>query len=238
MKSLACALALSSAMLAASYGSAVCAGIPLPTVSSPLATTVDSYPFGGAAHTRVPEDLKLRGYVEEELLVSGNANVYDWPKASATAVVRTANAPYTTRLLIRRPAKPSQFSGNVIVEMLNPSNLFDLNLGWAMSHRQIVRNGDAWVGITSKPVSVVTLKTFNPARYERLSLANPLGLDDPRNCTTVAGDSARTTENGLVWDMYTQVAAWTKSRETSNPFRYGASANAPHPVQHVYGWGY
>jgi hypothetical protein len=30
--------------------------------------------------------------------------------------------------------------------MLNPSNRFDLNIGWAMAHRQMVRNGDAWVG--------------------------------------------------------------------------------------------
>ncbi len=46
------------------------------------------------------------------------------------------------------------FSGTVIVEMLNPSNLFDLNIGWAVSHAQFVRNGDAWVGITAKPVAV------------------------------------------------------------------------------------
>ena len=38
--------------------------------------------------------------------------------------------------------------------MLNPSNRFDLNIGWAMAHRQMVRNGDAWVGITDKPIDV------------------------------------------------------------------------------------
>lgn len=210
---------------------------PAITVTGPLPVTNDSYPFGAASHERAPEDLKAVGYVEEEFLASGTANVYDWP-GPGPAVVRSTGAPYTTRVLIRRPIDRRRFSGNVIVEMLNPSNLFDLNLAWAISHRQIVRNGDAWVGITAKPVSVVTLKAFNPARYERLSMANPLPLDDPRNCATVAGDSTRTTENGLVWDMYTQVAAWTKSRDISNPFRYGANGNAPHPVQRVYGWGY
>jgi len=163
--------------------------------------------------------------------------VYDWP-APGPAVVRTAGAPYTTRVLVRRPAARAKFSGNAIVEMLNPSNYFDLNLGWAISGRQMARSGDAWVGITAKPVSVATLKTFNPTRYAALSWANPLPLDDPRNCSTVGADSARTTENGLVWDIYTQVSAWLKSRDASNPLRYGAAASAAHPVQHLYAWGY
>ena len=51
-----------------------------------------------------------------------------------------------------------------------------------MAHRQMVRNGDAWVGITDKPIDVVALKKFDPARYGSLSFANPLALDDPRNC--------------------------------------------------------
>ena len=47
---------------------------------------------------------------------------------------------------------------SVVVEMLNPSNLFDLNIGWAIHHDEIVRQGDAWVGITAKPVAAATLK--------------------------------------------------------------------------------
>ena len=40
---------------------------------------------------------------QASFLVSGKANVYDWP-APGPAVVRTAGAPYTTRILVRRPA--------------------------------------------------------------------------------------------------------------------------------------
>lgn len=74
----------------------------LPSVSGPIASTATSYPFGAADHTLVPEDLKSQGYVEEEYFISGKANVYDWP-APGPAVVRTPDAPYTTRVLIRRP---------------------------------------------------------------------------------------------------------------------------------------
>ena len=210
------------------------ARVPLPTVSRPLPVSEASHPFGGAAYQAVPEDLAAVGYVEGEHLVTGKANVYTWP-ATGPAQVRTADAPYTTRMLVRRPASAGRFSGNVVVEMLNPSNLFDLNIGWAMNRRRILANGDAWVGITAKPISVAALKTFDPARYASLSFANPLPLDDPRNCTTVAADSSRTTENGLVWDIYTQVGAWLKSNAVTNPLRYGRATTR---VTHNYGFGY
>jgi hypothetical protein len=41
-------------------------GPPPVRVVGPLPVTADSYPFGAADHTRVPEDLKKVGYVEEE----------------------------------------------------------------------------------------------------------------------------------------------------------------------------
>lgn len=229
--------ALAAAVLSTAASTTLTAATKVPGVRGPLLATATSYPFGAADHTRIPQDLAALGYIEEEFLVAGTANVYDWP-APGPATVRTAGVPYVTRMLVRRPANKARFSGTVIVEMLNPSNLFDLNLAWAISGKQIVRNGDAWVGITAKPTSIATLKTFDAARYAALAMANPLPLTDPRNCSTVASDSARTTENGLVWDIHTQVGAWVRSRSASNPLLYGADAAAAHPVQRVYAWGY
>jgi hypothetical protein len=209
----------------------------VPRVEGPLPVTADSYPFGAAAHQRTPEDLKKVGYVEEEYLVSGKANVYSWPKPGP-AEVRTADAPYTTRILVRRPAKFSHFSGNVVTEMLNPSNLFDLNIGWAMMNRQLVADGDVWVGITAKPISVQALKNFDAKRYGSLSFANPLPLDDPRNCGTVPADSSRSTENGLAWDIYSQVGSLLRSEKRDNPVSYANEGPGARHVQHVYGFGY
>ena len=209
-------------------------GTPVPQVIGPLPVSTTSYPFGAADHELVPENLAAARYTEEEYLVSGTANVYSWP-APGPAAVRTPDAPYTTRVLVRRPANEKHFSGNVVVEMLNPSNLFDLNIGWAVAHRQIVEHGDAWVGITSKAITIDALKTFDPARYASLSFANPLALDDPRNCATVAADSSRSTENGLIWDIYSQVGAWLKSGARSNPLTYHRPSSR---VEHAYGFGY
>ena len=216
---------------------------PIPQVTGPLAVTSDSYPFGAADHQLVPQDLARAGYVEEEFLVSGRANVYEWPEPGP-AVVRTANAPYTTRVLVRRPAKRTRLSGNVVVEMLNPSNLFDLNIGWALSHEQFMRNGDVWVGITAKPIAVQALKTFDPGRYKTLSFANPLPLDDPRNCTNIQTVvdppelRSRTTEDGLIWDINSQVGAWLKSAARSNPLAHRKGRHRTSLVEHAYGFGY
>ncbi len=217
------------ASLAAAPGST-----PIPEVEGPLAVTAASHPFGAAEYQEVPQKLARDRYVEEEYLVSGTSNVYTWP-GSGPAEVRTADAPYTTRVLVRKPARGHRFSGNVVVEMLNPSNLFDLNIGWAMTQEQVIANGDAWVGITAKPVAVEALKNFDPERYASLSFANPLALDDPRNCETVAADSSRTTENGLIWDIYSQVGTWLRSDAASNPLRYGSPGTR---VEHAYGFGY
>ena len=92
---LVCALALS---LPAAVGAT-----PVPKVTGPLPVSATSYPFGAADHQLVPQDLHKIGYVEEEYLASGKANVYSWP-APGPAVVRTPDAPYTTRVLVRRPA--------------------------------------------------------------------------------------------------------------------------------------
>lgn len=205
---------------------------PLTRVTGPLTQSPESHAFGGAAWTMRPENLDAQGYVEEEFFVSGAANVYDWP--STGAVIRTADVPYTTRVLVRRPKSLGAFSGRVVVEMLNPSNLFDLNIGWAIHHDEIVRQGDAWVGITAKPIAVATLKTFDPVRYAPLNWANPLAADDPRNCT-VGGDTTKATENGLVWDIHTHVAKWLRSTDASNPFRYGGATSR---ATRLYGWGY
>ncbi|HVY90698.1 MAG TPA: alpha/beta hydrolase domain-containing protein [Hyphomonadaceae bacterium] len=226
------ALALLTASCMASPPPAPTSPSPFTSVVGPVAQSEASHAFGGAAYTLKPEELAKEGYVEEEFFVSGKANIYDWPATGA--VVKTPDAPYTTRVLVRRPISRSKFSGRVLVEMMNPSNLFDLNIGWAIQHEEILRSGDAWVAFTAKPVAVATLKQFDPQRYASLSWKNPLPVDDPRNCA-VSGDSTKETENGLVWDIHTQMGQWLRSSDPTNPFRYGGNASA---AKRLYAWGY
>ena len=221
-----------AALLAVLAPSLATAATPVPAARL-VPITAASYPFGAADHQLRPENLAAAGYVEEEYIVSGKANVYDWLPAGA--VVRSADAPYATRVLVRRPKTAGRFSGRVVVEMMNPSNLLDLNIGWAIHRDQLMRRGDAWVGLTAKPVAVTTLKTFDPVRYASLSWTNPLPRTDPRNCPISGGGNSQATENGLVWDMNSQVGAWLRSAEQTNPFIFGGKKSR---AKYVYGWGY
>ena len=49
-----------------------------PEFSGPLTVSDESYPQLAAHRTQAFLDLDSMGYVEEEYLVSGKANVYDW----------------------------------------------------------------------------------------------------------------------------------------------------------------
>jgi hypothetical protein len=195
------------------------AAVPLPTVTGPIPVTAQSYPFNAASHTTIPQDLTLFGYVEEEYFVSGLANVYDLNTAG-TVIVRTAHAPYSTRILVRRPARLRKFSGTVIVELLNPTARFDLDIQWQLSRGYFLAHGDCWVGITSKPVAVKALKHFDPQRYAPLSWANPLPpaltCPDPYSPFQPT-DTTPATENGLVWDIMSQVGALLKKSSLLPP---------------------
>jgi hypothetical protein len=194
-------------------------GVVLPKVTGPIPVTSDSYPFLSANHAVEPVDLSKVGYVEKEYLVSGRANVYDYAGKGALKV-HAAGAPYTTRILVRCPANPRKFSGNVIVELLNPSDKFDADLVWELTRNYLIENGDAWVGITSKPIAAEFLKRFEPKRYAALSWANPLAVD--QTCKTpgpalLPSHSSPRTEDGLIWDIVTQVGALLESQSPANP---------------------
>ncbi len=188
-------------------------------VTGPVQVSSASHPFNAADHSEVPQDLSAFNYVEEEYFISGNANVYGY-NAEGKVIVETPDAPYTTRILIRRPANKSEFSGNVVVELNNPTAMYDMDLQWMFCRDFFLENKDIWVGVTVKPIAVKALKSFNPERYASLSMSNPQSPDqrcEPKPSTLA--DTTPETENGLVWDIVSQVGALLKSDKESNPIR-------------------
>jgi hypothetical protein len=107
------------------------------------------------------------------------------------------------------------------------TNGWDLDKTWDMSHGQFMADGDVYVGVTSAPNTVAALQKFDPARYAALSWADPkLG-----SCAGTALNSTSATEGGLIWDIFSQVAAALKSHGRDNPL-HGSD------VQKVYATGY
>ncbi len=128
-------------------------------------------------------DLASVGYQEQEFFLTGTATAYtsDQPlSADGKWTVRTAGtAPYSTRIVVRRPADAADFNGTVIVEWLNVTGGLDAAPDWTYLAPEIVRSGYAWVGVSAQRVGVEgggislgvdrVLKSFDPARYGTLS---------------------------------------------------------------------
>jgi hypothetical protein len=182
------------------------APVAIPKIIGPIPVTAASYPFLGTGHTLNPIDFTKAGYVEEEFFLSGNANVYEW-SAEGSLTVKTEMAPYTTRILVRRPAQASRFSGNVVVEPFMPARRYDWPIMWSYIHQSLMEHGDAWVGVTVSATSAA-LKKFNPARYSSVSFANPAPA---AACPGGGKNGPVDIEDGLRFDALSQVGAALKS---------------------------
>jgi hypothetical protein len=159
-------------------------------------------PIPGKASTAFAAyDLAPLGYIEEEYFLTGQAVSYEHegerPTDGRWRVTEKDQADYRTRFVVRRPLDPTAFNGTVIVEWLNVSGGTDAEPDWGLLHRQIVRDGFAWVGVSAQKAGIdgggifegSHIKVLNPERYS--SLVHP-------------GDA-------YAFDMYTQVARFLRA---------------------------
>lgn len=197
------------------------AGQGLPTTEL-IPTTATSHPWNGARWQNKPIYLQRYGYTEKEYYLSGNANVYGWNAGTdySTTVLRSGD--YTTRLDVRRPKDMKDWSGEVVVEIINMSAGYDWTAIWSAIWEKALKDGDVYVGITAKPNVLPGMLQFDAERYGPLSFANPLPPEE-QTCGTLPDEAdynpnlSKLYENGLVWDMLTQTGRLLKSRSGDNP---------------------
>ncbi len=182
--------------------------VPVPKATGPVPATLESYPFAGQDGSTPFADLSKVGYVEEEYIITGNANVYDLAQDGAVSV-KTPNGAYGTRILVRRPADPARFNGTVIFEPMFAARRFDWPMMWGYTHNYVLETGAAWVGVTL-PASAQGMRKFNPTRYGQLSFESPSPCPPAGNAAPAAAP-APATEEGMKFDMFAQVAALLKS---------------------------
>ena len=165
----------------------------VPRPSGPAADMATELTGGHGAFigAGAPEDMQALGYVQHEFAAAGTATSYG-AVGPQTADGRwtfapDATAPYRTRVLVRTPADPAKFSGTVVVEWLNVSGGVDADPEWTSLYEEIVRAGDAWVGVSAQRIGVEGgpvlvnvpgvpgadaagkgLKAIDPARYGTL----------------------------------------------------------------------
>jgi hypothetical protein len=121
------------------------------------------------------DDLAARGYVEDEYLLSGEAERYDVAGAPTPdgrwRLTPGERRPYVTRLFVRRPKDPRKFNGTILVEWLNVSLGFDVSFLDGAG----IYDGFAYVGVTAQYGGVFGeeprpqgLKTWDADRYAML----------------------------------------------------------------------
>ncbi|MFM7686022.1 MAG: alpha/beta hydrolase domain-containing protein [Actinomycetota bacterium] len=154
--------------------------VPDVTISGPVAGGKGAVVLGPGGI-----DLSTIGYVQDEYFLSGTASSLTTPVSSA---------PFTTRIVVRRPKDVSAASGRVAVEWLNVTAGFDTAPDWTSAHVEFAREHWIWVGVSAQEVGIIgrdgalvplALKLADPDRYA--------ALDHP-------GDS-------YSYDMFSQIGA-------------------------------
>ena len=152
-----------------------------------------------------PAELAARAYIEEELLVSGNAALYQWAdEATKPAVTTEQRQRYALRVLLRRPQVAARASGRVIVEVLDAGNGNEAAPLWALSGSRFMTQGDVWVGISLQRSALDALRRANATRYAELTALPAAGCAMP-------GAPA------ISWDALAQVGALLRSSSRENP---------------------
>jgi hypothetical protein len=141
----------------------------------------------GVPYNPMPESFADQyGYTEEEWFVSGEATAYAPVGALAPdgrwAVRPADTAPYTTRLLVRRPAEAGDFNGTVVVEWLNDSAGRNSDPQFGTLYPVLLGEGSVYVGVSAQAAGIqgggividvpgvpaealAPLKVWDPVRY-------------------------------------------------------------------------
>lgn len=105
--------------------------------------------------------------MEEEYLISGYANVYEYHDVGLYPKIRCQDGSYCTRILVRRPRDPHKQSDFAILELFNYAGAERAFAGWGYCAEYILSRGDVWVGITIRQNAVDNLKKFDAVRIRR-----------------------------------------------------------------------
>lgn len=157
---------------------------PMPRTATSIPLSTDILP--GAPPQLLVAPLAQYGYVEDEYLVSGAANVYT---AGGKGVAK-ADVPYVTRILVRRPADVSKFSGTIVIEPMR--DLTAWVTAWLEASPYMMRSGDVFVTFTMATDNVPMLVSrYDPQRYAAINIS----------------------DDGLRWDIMAQVAGLVRSQD-------------------------
>ena len=214
-------------LVMASGNVAVAQGQPAtlaPPVVTPLPATATSHPWLAWA----PLD---SGYMEEEYQFSGDAGIYNYAASPPPPWDLTVQdrQPYTSRMIVRRPTDPTAFNGTVIVEWLNVTAGYDVDIEWNTVAQYLQRGGYAFVGVSAQAAGVAALKKWDPQRYGALNI-----VDDGQSYEifTQAAQAVRQSNSPILGGLSVEQVIGTGVSQSA--MRLVPYINAFHPLAHVY----
>ena len=185
------------------------------TITGPIPSTAKpGDPSRNYIFYSTPLNLAKVGYEEQEFFISGTATRYN-PNPTVDQQTQVATplgtVPYTTRIVVRRPVRPSASARTAVVDWQNVTAGHDIDTEWGTSGDFFIQHGWTWIGASVQRVGVngattgatagLGLKQWNPTRYSALDLTNGgTLLDDSQS-----------------FDVYTQIGQLVKGTSRSNP---------------------
>ena len=141
------------------------------TVTGPLSGGAHGWSFAGYFG-----DIGERGYLEDEFFLVGTARRYEPVGAHGSdgkwAVEESDEAPYKTRILVKRPKDPAKFNGTVVVEWANVTlghELIVADLPGIYDGFAHVCVSAQFVGLHGFDTNPMGLVAWDPQRYGSLS---------------------------------------------------------------------
>ena len=188
------------------------------------------YPFYAAV-----QDLKSRGYVEQEFFVEGTASRYETPSMETGKVTDDGHS-YKTRIVVRRPESASRFNGTVIVEWNNVTAGHDLDIDWYQSHDYFMRAGYVWIGVTAQRIGVEALKVWNAERYGSLDVTEGGRITNDALCYDVFANVGRMVRKPGSPDVLGGLKAQRviATGHSQSAGRLGVYVNSVHPLAPVF----
>lgn len=196
-------------------------------------TLNDTHNYGNRASL---EHFDQFGFVEQEFIMSGLARKYKGVGTLGndgkwTAIAVSNNTAYNTVMIVRRPATATRFNGIVIVEWLNVSTGYPLDVDWGMAHEAILRDGYAYIGVNVQKVGVQgvqKLKQFGD-RYAAGSIPDDdISYDILSQAAQAVRDQSALLLGGL------QASKIIASGHSQSAVRLITYANAIQPIEKVF----
>ena len=180
---------------------------------------------------------------EKEYLISGTAEAYinDGPFQAHGVWNAIPNpgvtAPFTVRLLVRRPSDPARFNGVVLVEWFNVSGFHDDAPDWGWTYKELLREGYAYVGVTTQFLGVKALRDWESGPRDRYKTIFHPGDSFAYDIFSQAGRAIAHPRAGgprPLADLTPQIKALLADGESQSANRLVTYYNAIHRLARVY----